>query len=460
MVHALADAGPGVQSIAMPAAAAFTPVPANFTGLGYEVSSVAQAGLLSDGNSKYVQLVMNLGAKGVLRLGGIVADDTRYSAEGPARASAKDTVIDRASLLRLRGFLEATGWTAIWSVNFGKGTLPDAMEEAKAVHKALGPRLEAIELGNEVENYGHGALASGSALRPAPYTFASYLTEYRAWHRQLVAAVPRLHFAAPDTAGSTEWVEQMAAHADGDVQLLTTHYYRGDQQTATLGQLLQPDAALLAKIQRLRVASRQSGIPWRLCETNSFFGGGRAGVSDTFAAALWTLHLMLELACGGCAGLNVETGVNQLGVLSVYSPIRATERDPGEAAAGPAYYGMLAFAATGAAGAAIAPIQLDLEQMGLYGYEVKQHGRRLSIVCVNLGGQNRVVRIPAETMPLAGTVAPLVLRLAAASLRSRQDVSFGGAQVDAQGMWEPATSERAYTDRLAVSAGTAVVVRA
>src|SRR5664280_2532240 len=53
-------------------------VPANFVGLGYEKSSAAVTGLLSETNSRYVQLLNNLGRSGVLRIGGIVSDFSRY----------------------------------------------------------------------------------------------------------------------------------------------------------------------------------------------------------------------------------------------------------------------------------------------------------------------------------------------------------------------------------------------
>ena len=58
-----------------------------------------------------------------------------------------------------------------------------------------------------------------------------------------------------------------------------------------------------------------------MCETNSFYGGGKDGVSNSFAAALWTLDYLLVLASYGCAGVNMETGVNHLGKISYYSPI-------------------------------------------------------------------------------------------------------------------------------------------
>ncbi len=292
-------------------------VPRNFAGLGYEMSSVALPGLLSSRNTTNVQLVRNLGRGGVLRLGGIVADFTSYSVTEAAQAKPQHTVITPANLQQLRGFLDELGWSAVWSVNFGRGTLEQALVETQAVRNALGNRLLAVELGNEVENYGNGT----QPLRQPPYLFANYRAEYDRWHAAIVAENPGLAFAAPDTAASVQWVEQMAATAHDDVQLLTTHYYRGGQEQATLDQLLNPDPALPSKLDRLRRASTQFGMPWRMCETNSFFGGGRPGLSDTFANALWALDYMLLLAQSGCAGVNIETGFNQLGFLSSYSPI-------------------------------------------------------------------------------------------------------------------------------------------
>jgi hypothetical protein len=51
---------------------------ADFIGLGYEMSSVAQPGLLRMENLRYVNLIRTLGPSGVLRVGGIVANYTRY----------------------------------------------------------------------------------------------------------------------------------------------------------------------------------------------------------------------------------------------------------------------------------------------------------------------------------------------------------------------------------------------
>src|SRR5579862_4300494 len=149
---ALASSGRGVLHAA---AAPITPrlsgaapveVPGNFIGLGYEMSSVATPGLLSAGNQRYVELVRGLGPEGVLRVGGIVADYTRYEANGTAIAERQNTVINRAGLEQFGGFLEKTGWQAIWSVNLAQGSLEDAVAEARAVAEVLGLRLLALEL--------------------------------------------------------------------------------------------------------------------------------------------------------------------------------------------------------------------------------------------------------------------------------------------------------------------------
>src|SRR5580698_5385278 len=76
--------------------AASVSVPGNFIGLGYEMSSVATPGLLNVDNHRYVNLIKRLGPAGVLRVGGIVANYTRYEPNGTSRAERQNTVITQA----------------------------------------------------------------------------------------------------------------------------------------------------------------------------------------------------------------------------------------------------------------------------------------------------------------------------------------------------------------------------
>lgn len=415
-------------------------------GLGYEMSSVAPIGLLSASNDRYVQLISQLGRRGVLRVGGIVADFTRYDPNGTAKADMHDTVITRKALEQFGGFLRKTGWTAIWSVNFAQGTVADAVTEAMAVYEVLGSSLQALEIGNEVENY-----ARGKTFRKAPYTYEQYRTEYTQWRAAILKAVPNARFAAPDTAGSVEWVESMAKDAHGDVQLLTTHYYRNGQKQGSADQLTHADPNLLDKMVRLRAAARQSGIPWRMCETNSFSGGGLPGVSNTLLGAIWTLDYMANLAKYGCSGVNIETGVNQLGFVSSYSPVQ--DDGQGNNTAGVPYYGMLAFAAATAGCSQSIALEMPAGERDLTAYAFGNNGNVRSVVLVNRSLTSLDISIASLRLGRAR-----VLRLTASTGDSTTGVQFGGASVDSTGRWSATTQERSRDGSIALRPMSAAVV--
>lgn len=446
-IHAYGDANSAV-SLKL-AHAEPIPIPDDFIGLGYEMSSVAPLGLLSAHNSRYVKLVKGLGAKGVIRVGGIVANYTRYEPNGTIKAEKQDTVITPASLDQFNGFLKDIGWTTIWSVNFAQGTVEEAVEEAKAVSAVLGESLLALEIGNEIENYSRGA----KPFRSAPYTYETYRAEYTKWHDAIAKAVPGVRFAAPDTASNLEWPERMAADAHGDVQLLTTHYYRTNQARGSADLLVGPDPHLMDILERMHAASEKSGIPWRLCETNSFSGGGRPGVSDTFLGALWTLDFLLLLAANRCAGVNIETGVNQLGFVSCYSPIQ--DDGQGVNSAGVPYYGMLAFAFAKRGCKNVIPIEWNAPSPSVTAYALGNAGKPESMVVIN-----RDAQVDAQiSLQEIGMVNATAVRLAAPSMESKADVTFGHASVEPSGDWKPKEFERIHRGQLSVPRGSAVVVR-
>ncbi len=421
----------------------------DFIGLGYEMSSVASIGLLSDSNKLYVNLVKGLGASGVLRVGGIVADYTRYKPDGIIKATPKDTVITRASLNQFAAFLHTIGWKAIWSLNFAQGTLDDAIKEAAAVAAVLGDRLLCLELGNEVENYKNGQ----HPFRPPPYTYETWRTEFTRWRAAILHAVPSVHFAAPDTAANIDWVERNAEDAHGDVQLLTTHYYFSGQDHGKAEDLLQPDPSLVVKLKRLRAAANQNHIPWRMCEANSFSGGGLRGVSDTFLGALWTLDFMLLLAAYGCRGVNIETGVNQLGFISPYSPIQ--DDGQGNNSTGIPYYGMLAFAQARRGSSEIVTLQAPSASAKLTAYAFSEKSRPTSIVVINRDETDSHVSL--ERLSLPGSLH--ALRLTAPSASSKAGVTLAGASVDPDGTWHPKHLEPVHHPNILIPPMSAIIVR-
>jgi hypothetical protein len=106
---------------------------------------------------------------------------------------------------------------------------------------------------------------------------------------------------------------------------------------ATIDNLLDPDPKSSTLKQRdlhvIAEAQHEAHLPHRMSEGNSCWDGGKAGVSDTFASALWCADYMLQCAARGWSGVNMHGGGN-----GYYSPITGapstgfTRR--------PEYYGM------------------------------------------------------------------------------------------------------------------------
>jgi len=316
-------------------------IPADFLGLGYEISTVSQRGLLSESNVEYVRLVRGLSPQGVIRIGGNTSDYASWLPGGPAISSPKATIVDQRGIADLGSFLRATGWRLIWGFNLGRGSVEQAVDEAIAVSSSAGDRLLAFEIGNEPDLF-------PGVHRPANYSYADYYAEYRRFKKAIRDELPQAPFAGPDVIVRADWLEQFASAEASDIKLLTYHYYAEgppDNPASTIETLMKPSPILPGLLGRLQAASRSAKVPYRICEANSCFGGGKPGVSDTMAAALWGLDFLFTLARFDAGGVNMETGMNHLGFLSWYTPIGVDKA--GKFVAAPLYQGMRAFSITG-----------------------------------------------------------------------------------------------------------------
>ena len=403
-------------------------IPPDFLGLGYEISSVARPGLLSRTNNVYVQLVRTLGFDGVVRVGGNTADYARYSQAAQAVSSPFGTVVDNAVLEELGGFLQATGWKLIWALNLGRGSDADAVAEARAVQAIAGDRLLAFEIGNEPDLFSH------AKHRPTGYGYEQWLADYRSYKTALRAQLPGVPLAGPDVAGKTDWVTRFAADEGKDAVLLTHHYYReGQNPGSTIEKLLGVDPKLQTQLEQLRAASQSCGVPYRICEVNSLSGGGRPGVSNTLAAALWVLDYMFTLASNGCSGVNMETGVNQLGFISSYSPIGDDEE--GHYSAAPEYYGMLAFSLAGRGD--LLPVEIDAPATEIKAYATRPKEGGLVLTLINKGEVASVLQLDAGSQSRDASV----IRLTGPAIDAKKEIMLGGTKVTSRGTWKAATAE-------------------
>lgn len=430
--------------------------PQSFLGLGFETASVAYPGILSDTNQALINYVRAIGGKGVIRIGGNTSDYAKWRpfAKAVSLPQPRSSVINQAVLEDLGRFLDAIGWKLIWGLNLGTGTPQMAAEEAAAVNRATRGALLALQIGNEPDLY------SRNGMRTRSYAYADYQREFQRYAKAVRGSVPAVPLAGPDVAAQTSWTAAFARGPEHPV-LLTQHYYAEgppSSPASTIGNLLKPNIRFEAMSRKLHQISISAHIPYRIVETNSCFGGGKPGVSDSFASALWGLNYCFSLAGGGSAGLNFENGINQFGRVSCYSPIYRDDR--GGYSARPLYYAMRAFSLAGV-GERLA-LESDSVAPDLDAYAVRK-GPGIWVTLINKSAV-RAAEVAIACSQRVGLAA--AIRLMAPSLESTGDVTLGGAAIsnDAgrEGDWKPSERERLHVDggnlRLQVPAASATIV--
>jgi hypothetical protein len=334
-----------------------TPVAPNFAGLSFETALLSQGSLLTAANRSLVSLVRSLGPQGVIRLGGNTSD----------RPFARPS---RTAIGELAGFLHATGWSLIYGVNLGTGSPLEAADEARDVVELAGPSLIAFQIGNEPDLYDRG-------LRQRGWNVDGYLAEWDRFAGCILAQIPEARFAGPDLGSQPGWLAPFASLRGRRVALLSRHYY-GDgpawSPLVSVASILQSDANLAGVMQEAKVAAASAGLPLRMTEANSVYCGGKPGVSDTLAAAVWGADLMFQLAEAGWQGINFHGGSPEM----AYSPI-VFEADH-RSTARPLYQAMLFFAE--AAASRMLPVRLS-PRPGLRGYALRALDGRTRVAITN-----------------------------------------------------------------------------
>jgi hypothetical protein len=295
----IARAAPAAR-IVMPARATGSTVPSSIVGLSYETDNLRDPRFFAASNRGLVQAFRRLNPRGVLRLGGNTSDLARPAGfDGPlpvlhplyrdkARIQPYYDVTPEA-LDALAGFLDATGWKLIFGINMRADSPELALTFARMVRDRLGPRLLALQLGNEANNY-----------------FKRYEDYKAAWDR-LAAPLGRTGIAGPDSGANTDWVRRFGVEVPESV-LLSRHYYREAAEHGSLGDILRHDDEFDREIATLARAARGHAHGFWLTETNSYYRGGRDGVSNAFASALWGLDFTLSAAFHGATGVCFQGG--------------------------------------------------------------------------------------------------------------------------------------------------------
>ena len=142
------------------------------------------------------------------------------------------------------------------------------------------------------------------------------------------------------------WVTTLIDDADHSLGMVTIHRYpysgcigrRHSRSYATIARVLSPAAStgMAAAMATLVDAAHDAGLPLRLTELNSVNCGGRPGVSDAFATALWAPDALFALLRAGIDGVNLHVRAD-----AINAPFALTANGLD---ARPLLYGLILFA--------------------------------------------------------------------------------------------------------------------
>jgi hypothetical protein len=303
-------------------------MPADFVGLSYEVQQLAEPEFFSAKNTGLIRQFKALSTRGVLRLGGNTSEFAYWqptaSSPEPEHPKTREVVgepkaqyyaVRQDAVRNLAAFLKATGWTCIYGIGMGTNVPDRAAAEAVFVAKTLGSSLQYFQIGNEVDMFDRH-------LRdPKTWSAKTYLDEWLGLAHAIAKAVPSAVFGIPDVAADTSWLPKIAdlwpsVQNPPRLSTMSHHYYFGGPATnpeVNIPNLMKP--ATMAKVQKTADiatgAANKLGVRVRMTEGNTCYRGGKPGVSDVFAAALWAADYSLLLASNNYSGINLHGGTGK-----------------------------------------------------------------------------------------------------------------------------------------------------
>ncbi|HEX8977206.1 MAG TPA: hypothetical protein VF781_11885 [Solirubrobacteraceae bacterium] len=411
------------------------PLPGGFIGLSIEYSSaLAYAGEPGQLNPVFLALVRGLdrGQSPVLRFGGDTTDWTWWPVPGMARPKGIRESLTPHWLATTAALTRALDARLILGINFEADSPRIAGTEARALVQAIGAASVAgLELGNEPEAYStlgwyslhHTIPVFG---RPPTYGFTAYLRDYSAVAGVLPPGVP----VAGPASGAPDWLSGLSRFltANPRVRMATFHRYplhrcatpRSSIAYPTIANLLAPVASSgpATSLAAAVGAAHSHGVGFRADELNSVSCGGAAGVSDTFASALWIMDTLFNMDRVGVDGVNIHTFRS-----GRYAPFTFRHRaGRWSAQVRPLYYGLLMFSRAAPPGSRLLPTRHP-GGPALRIWATRGRDNRLRVLLIN-DALDRAATI-AVRLPSAAAPAELE-RLTAPGIRARHGLRLAG----------------------------------
>lgn len=420
------------------------PISPRFEGLSYETALlVNNPGFLNVNNTALIQLLKNLGP-GILRIGGNTSDEVTWAGTERSPSTPANT-LTISDINRLSAFAEASGWKVIFGLNLGNNDVAAASNEAVYAANSLKNNLYCLQFGNEPDVF------NLYTYRPRSYNYDGFKADWEAYYSAIRAKLPNVELAGPDVAYNGDWIRSFAADEGSRVKLISGHHYNsGPASNANIDykKILAPNYIFANFLQSLNTAANKSRIPFRITECNSVYGGGKPGVSNIFAASIWALDMMWQVAASNGEGVNFHGGDGLF-----YSPVSTNN-----GTLGPVYYAMLAFKYGSKNGVMIPATLTGNKDIKCNSYGAANSDGTYSLTLINK--DERDVSFLVNLTRSAATAK--IERLLAPAITSLDDFSFSGTKVAADGTFSPLSAEQVtVSDRkfvVNVKAGSAAVV--
>jgi hypothetical protein len=410
---------------------------AGAVGLSTETGELAR-GTLTAAHPTLVRLMRLLGPA-LLRIGGNSVDTSWWTSAGERAPSWATSTVTPADLSSLAGLLQATKWHVLLGVDLGHFEPARVADEARAAQSILGSHLLGVEIGNEPDDFSHKQFG----LRPPGYGLSEYLSEASSYVRAIVAAAPGVSVYGPALTQKTPWLSQIGA--SGQIfSEITQHFYGtstcpGSQPAVppTIEGLLSPaehqlEQQTLEALGRVGAASQR---PTRIGETNNSACLASAGVSPTFASALWALDWALRAVHGGAQGINFHGNLGGVCGANPETPLcapSAVAAAAGELVAQPEYYGLLAARRLESGRFVPTSLSSPVALPNVLAWATLASNRTLRIAIENLATSG-----PAQALSIATSgYRASSEQLLAPSVAATNGVSLGAASVSA-GAWRP-----------------------
>jgi hypothetical protein len=367
----------------------------------------------------------------VIRIGGNSTDDTWWPIRGMIPQGGIYYRLTKGWLRTTQALAADLNAKLILGINLAAGRSAIAAAEGRAFLSGIGRRyIQDFEIGNEPDLYpifywfrdrrGHVY-----RRRSRAYDLAGYTKQFSQWAK----ALPNIPLAGPAASGP-DWMKHLGTFIKAEPRLGLVTYHRyplrncttnpSDPTFASIPNLLADysSAGLAAPLSPFVKTAAAHRLPLRIAEINSASCEGKAGVSDTFASALWALDTMFNFAAQGVQGVNFHMLPG-----SHYELFTTSQTAPGawQAFVHPEYYGLMMFAQAFPPGARLLPVTAPAGPVKLWATQAPDGTVRIVAINQDATAEHDVqVLLPGATTPGSAET------LSAPSLTATTGVSLGG----------------------------------